>query len=93
MRSAAIDGRGKAPRRRRRRRFEALLSFQPDPDNLFLRPGDAVSPPRGPGRHRAGKRFRIDGNLFLVADSAVVAVAAFFGGSALAGFLTGGARR
>jgi hypothetical protein len=93
MRSAAIDGRGKAPRRRRRRRFEALLSFQPDPDDLFLRPGDAVSPPRGPGRHRAGKRFRIDGNLFLVAVSAVVAVAAFFGGSALAGFLTGGARR
>jgi hypothetical protein len=97
MRSAAIDGRGKAVRRGRRGRFQALLSFQPDPDDLFLRPGDAVSPPRGPARHRAGERhrarqrFRIDGNLFLVAVSAVVAIAAFFGGSALAGFLKGGA--
>jgi hypothetical protein len=91
IRSAAIDGRGQASRRRRRGRFQALLSFQPDPDDLFLRPGDAARPPRGPARHRAGERFRIDGNLFLVAVSALVAVAAFFGGSTLAGSLKGGA--
>jgi hypothetical protein len=61
-------------------------------DDLFLTPGDAVGRSREPAKHRAGKRFRgINGNRFLVAVSAVVAVAAFFGCSALAGSLKGGA--
>jgi Cellulose binding domain len=69
-----------------------LLSFQPDPDDLFLGPGDAVGRSREPAKHRAGKRFRgINGNRFLLAVSAVVAVAALVGGLALAGSLKGGA--
>ena len=87
MRSAARDGHDQAPRRRRRRPFSTLISFQPDMDDLFLRPGAAVGPLRGPARHRAGKRFRgINGNLFLAAVTAVAVVAAFSGVWALAGF-------
>jgi hypothetical protein len=92
MGSPVGDGPGEAPRRRRRRPFTTLLSLQPDLDDLFLRPGDAVGRSREPAKHRAGKRFRgINGNRFLVAVSAVVAVAAVFGGLALAGSLKGGA--
>jgi Cellulose binding domain len=92
MRGPVGDGRGHAPRRRRRRPFTTLLSLQPDLDDLFLRPGEAVGRSREPAKHRARKRFRgISGNRFLVAVLAVVAVAACFGGLALAGSLKGGA--
>ena len=92
MRSPVGDGRGQALRRGRRRPFTTLLSLQPDLDDLFLRPGDAVGRSREPAKHRARKKPRgINRNRFLVAVSAVVvAVAAFFGGSALAGSLKGG---
>jgi hypothetical protein len=92
MRGPVGDGRGQASRRRRRRPFTTLLSLQPDLDDLFLRPGEAVGRSREPAKHRARKRFHgINRNRFLVAVSAVVAVAAFFGGSALVGSLKGGA--
>jgi hypothetical protein len=92
MRSAAHDDHDQAPRRRRSRRFLTLLDYQPDMDDLFLRPGAAVGPPREPARLGAGERFRgINGNLFLVGVWALVAVAALFGGWALAGSLNGGA--
>jgi hypothetical protein len=92
MPSPVGDGRGQAPGRRRRRPFTTLLSLQPDLDDLFLRPGDAVGRSREPAKHRARNRFRgISGNRFLVAVSAVVAVAVLFGGLALAVSPKGGA--
>ncbi len=84
--SAARNRRDRARRRRRPSRFSVLFSFEPDPDNLFLRPGDVAGPQGGPARLWGGKRFRgSTGNLFLVAVLAVVAVAACLGGAALAG--------
>ena len=56
--SAARNRRDRARRRRRPSRFSVLFSFEPDPDNLFLRPGDVAGPPRGPARLWGGRRFR-----------------------------------
>lgn len=94
------DGRHKAPRRRGQQRFPALLSFEPDLDDLFLgpgagavpRPGAAFGPSRRPARHRTRNRFPgVNRSLFMVVLSAVLAVAGFLGGTALAAHLKGGA--
>lgn len=91
VRIAAPGVRDRARRRRRRRsRFLVLFSFNPDLDNLFRTPGDAVRPPRATARRRAGKRFSgSNRNLFLIAALALATVAAFFGGSALTGVFIG----
>jgi hypothetical protein len=74
-------------------RFLALLDYQPDMDDLFIRPGDAVRPPREPARHRARGGLRGSGrNLLVLAVSAVIAVSAFLGGAALVGSVSGAAQ-
>ncbi|MGH3249099.1 MAG: cellulose binding domain-containing protein [Trebonia sp.] len=69
------------------------MNYDPDPDDLFVRPSAAGPPPRSP-RHRARGRFRLTGGSLLgVAALAVLAVAALVGGAVLTGFPGGGGAR